>query len=67
MSRERDTAHRVMKQVGGLTIIRSEARNYDKWSQEFSGKTKVYYDVCDEDGDLLESFKTMREAERFCR
>ena len=66
MTKERDTNHKVMAELNGYTIVRSEARSFDKWTQEYSGQTKVYYDVCDEDGDLLESFKTLREAKRFC-
>lgn len=66
MTKERDTAHKVVSEINGYTIIRSEARNFDKLEQSFSGHTKVYYDVCDEDGDLLESFKTLKEAKSFC-
>ena len=66
MTKERDTNHKVVAEINGYTIIRSEARNFDKWEETYSGQTKVYYDVCDEDGDLLESFKTLREAKRFC-
>lgn len=65
--KERDFAHEVVAEMNGYTIIRSEAKNFDKWEQKFSGQTKVYYDVCDEDGDLLESFKTLREAKNFCK
>jgi len=65
MTRERDTNHKVVAEINGYTIVRSEARNFDKWEQSFSGQTKVYYDVCDEDW-LLESFKTLREAKKFC-
>ena len=64
--KERDTNHKIVAEINGYTIIRSEAKKFDKWTQEYSGQTKVYYDVCDEDGDLLESFKTLREAKRFC-
>ena len=66
MTKERDVNHKVVAEINGYTIIRSEERNFAKWEQTYSGKTKVYYDVCDEDGDLLESFKTLREAKRFC-
>ena len=66
MTKERDMNHTVVAEINGYTIVRSEARDFDKWEQKFSGKTKVYYDVCDADGDLLESFKTLRDAKRFC-
>ncbi len=67
MTRERDTNHKVVAEINGYTIVRSEARNFDKWGQTFSGQAKVYYDVCDEDLDLLESFKTLREAKKFAQ
>lgn len=66
MTKERDSNHRVVAEINGYTIVRSEARDFDKWEQKFTGRTKVYYDVCDADGDLLESFKTLKEAKRFC-
>lgn len=66
MAKERDIAHEVMAKINGYTIIRSEAKKFDKWTQEYIGQTKVYYDVCDEDEDLIESFKTLKEAKRFC-
>lgn len=66
MTKERDTNHTVVAEINGYTIVRSEARDFDKWEQKFTGRTKVYYDVCDADGDLLESFKTLKEAKRFC-
>lgn len=66
MTKERDTKHKVIAEINGYTIIRSEARKFDKLEESFSGQTKVYYDVCDKDMDLLESFKTLREAKKFC-
>ena len=66
MTKERDTNHRVVAEINGYTIVRSEARDFDRWEQKFTGRTRVYYDVCDADGDLLESFKTLKEAKRFC-
>ena len=65
MKKERDISHRVVAEINGYTIVRSEARDFDRWEQKFTGRTKVYYDVCDAD-DLLKSFKTLREAKRFC-
>jgi hypothetical protein len=62
---EVDTKHEVIAKINGYTIVRSEARKYDRWERKFTGRTKVYYDVCDEDEDLLKSFKTLREAKRF--
>lgn len=65
MAREKDINHSVVAEINGYTIIRSEAKDFDKWTQEYKGRTKVYYDVCDGE-DLLESFKTLREAKQFC-
>ena len=62
----KDVGHKVVAEINGYTIIRSEARKFDKFERVFTGQTKVYYDVCDEDENLLESFKTLREAKRFC-
>lgn len=67
MSKEKDTSHRIVAEINGYTIVRSESRDFDKWTQTFAGQTKVYYDVCDGGMDLLESFKTLREAKRFCQ
>lgn len=66
MTKEKDISHKVVAEINGYTIIRSEVRDFDKWDQKFTGKTKVYYDVCDGDMDLLESFKTIKEAKKFC-
>lgn len=65
MKTNKDVRHEVIVEMNGYTIVRSESRKFDTWEQKFEGQTKVYYDVCDEDGDLLESFKTLREAKRF--
>ena len=64
MTKERDTSHKVVAEINGYTIIRSEARSFDQWGQKFKGQTKVYYDVCD-DTDLLKSFKALKEAKDF--
>lgn len=67
MTKERDITNKVVGEINGYIIIRSEARNYDEWSGTYSGRTKVYYDVCDDDDNLLDSFKTLREAKSFCK
>ena len=66
MTKEKDITNKVVAEINGYQIVRSEARKYDKWTGSFSGQTKVYYDVCD-GIDLLESFKTLKEAKRFCK
>ena len=63
--KERDIKNEIIAEVNGYKIIRSEAKKYDSFNGEYSGSTKVYYDVCD-DEDLLESFKTLAEAKRWC-
>lgn len=64
---ERDIDNNVVAEVNGFQIIRSVTRDYDKWTGEIRGRKKVYYDVCDDDGDLLDSFKTLQQAKAFCR
>lgn len=66
MNKERDINNKVVAEVNGYKIIRSESKKFDKFSGEYSGRTKVYYDVCDNE-DLLESFKTLAEAKRWCK
>ena len=65
MKREQDIKNEIVAEINGYTIVRSEAKKFDTWEQKYEGKAKVYYDVCD-GIDLLESFKTLREAKRFC-
>ena len=65
MKHEIDTAHNIIAEINGYTIVRSETREQDKITGEISGHKKVYYDVCD-GCDLLESFKTLKEAKHFC-
>jgi hypothetical protein len=50
--------------VNGLEIIRCEEKRMN-YMEETSGQTHVWYDVCDCDEDILESFKTLREAKKF--
>lgn len=66
MRKEIDTNNQIVAEINECIIVRSEAKAFDKWEQKFSGHTKVYYDVCDREGNLLESFKTLREAKSFC-
>lgn len=65
MTKERDVRNSVVTCDGDYTIVRSEAREYDEWNQRYKGRTKVYYDVCDGDDNLLNSFKTLREAKKW--
>jgi len=63
--KERDIKNEIIAEVNGYKIVRSETKKYDSFNGEYSGRTKIYYDVCD-DEDLLESFKTLAEAKRWC-
>ncbi len=63
MTREKDIEHCVVFEQNGYQIIRSVARDYDSFTEEYSGHKKVWYDVCDEE-DILGSFKTLREAKK---
>ena len=65
MKKTKDIGHKVAAEINGLQIIRSEVKTFDTWTGEAEGQTKVFYDVC-EGVELLESFKTLREAKRFC-
>ena len=48
----------------GYIINREEDRKMDDFTGEFSGRVKVFYTVNDEE-IILESFKTLREAQRY--
>ena len=41
---------------------------YDEYKDKLVGRKKVYYDVCQPDGgDIIESYKTLREAKEFAK
>lgn len=63
MKKQRDIENKTVYEENGLTIIRSVTRDYDSFTEEYSGHQKVWYDVCD-DEDFLGSFKTLREAKK---
>ena len=67
MKHEVDINHKVVAEINGYTIVRSEAKRFSTYEGKLTGHTKVYYDVCDSDMDLLESFKTLKEAKSFCK
>ena len=48
----------------GYVICREEDRKFDDFTGEPKGKVKVFYTVND-DELILESFKTLREAQRY--
>ena len=67
MTREKDIEHSVVFEQNGYQIIRSVSADYDSFSGEFTGgHKKVYYDVCD-GIDILDTFKTLREAKSFLK
>lgn len=66
MKKQRDIENKSVYEENGLTIIRSVARDYDSFTEEYSGHKKVWYDVCD-DEDILGSFKTLREAKKYLK
>lgn len=54
----------VIEQRNGYIINREEDRKYNEFTGEYSGRIKVFYTVNTEE-DMLESFKTLREARRY--
>ncbi len=66
MTNEKNLTTKVVDEINGYQIVRCEARKHDDFTGEFSGRIKVYYDVCDEEM-ILESFKTLAEAKRYCK
>lgn len=66
MTNMRDTKHEIVAEINGYQIVRSESRKHNDFTGEYSGQTKVFYDVCTEE-DLIESFKTLREAKKYCK
>lgn len=66
MKNTKDIKNEIVAEINGYQIVRSECRNYNDFTGEYSGQTKVFYDVCTEE-DLIESFKTLREAKKYCK
>lgn len=64
MKRMRCIKCEVIEERYGFTINREEDRQYDDFTGEYSGRTKVFYTVNDEDW-MLESFKTLKEAQKY--
>ncbi len=63
MTKEQDIEHSVVFEQNGYQIIRSVTRDFNDFTMEYYGRKKVWYDVCDEE-DILDSFKTLREAKK---
>lgn len=54
----------IIETRNGYTINREEDRKIDELTYEPKGRAKVFYTVNDEEL-ILESFKTLREAQRY--
>ena len=63
MTKEQDIEHSVVFEQNGYQIIRSVTRDFNDFTMEYYGRKKVWYDVCNEE-DILNSFKTLREAKK---
>lgn len=59
---------KVVELINGLGILKTIERAVDHTGKAYGQKT-VWYDVCMDkgDGDMLESFKTLREAKSFAK
>lgn len=53
-----------IEERNGYQINREEDRKYNAFTDEYSGRVRVFYTVND-DEDMLESFKTLREAQKY--
>lgn len=49
----------------GFTIYREEDRVFDDFTGEYSGIVYVFYNVFNPQDFLLESFRTLEEAQRY--
>ena len=49
----------------GFTINREEDRAFDDFTGEYSGRVYVFYTVNDPEDGMLESFKTIKEAQKY--
>ena len=50
----------------GFLIYKEWDKDYDPFTEKFSGHAKVFYTVIDPSTDeMLDSFKTLREAKKF--
>lgn len=54
----------VLEKRNGYFIHREVDRNYDEFTDEFYGRTTVFYTVNTEEW-LIDSFKTLREARKY--
>lgn len=57
----------IVETYYGFTITREEDKKVDIFTNETYGRTTVFYTVYEdvENGDMLESFKTLKEAKKW--
>ena len=65
MKYEKTIKATVLEEINGYKIVRTESRKYDDFTGEYSGRTKVYYEI-ETENDWIDVFKTLAEARRFC-
>ena len=65
MKYEKTIKATVLEEINDYKRVRTEARKYDDFTGEYSGRTKVYYEI-EKDDDWIDVFKTLAEARRFC-
>lgn len=65
MKRMRCIKAEQIEERHGFTINREEDRQYNDFTGEYHGRTYVFYTVNDPDDGMLESFKTLREAQKY--
>ena len=63
---ERDVRCETLGELNGCEIMRCVSRSYNFETDKLFGPQKVYYDVCI-DGDCVETFKTKKQAEKYCK
>lgn len=65
MKRTRCIKAEQIEERHGFTINREEDKQYNDFTGEYYGRTYVFYTVNDPNDGMLESFKTLREAQKY--
>lgn len=65
MKRTRCIKAEQIEERHGFTINREEDKQYNDFTGEYYGRTYVFYTVNDPEDGMLESFKTLREAQKY--
>lgn len=68
MKKFKTIKHDVVYEEEDLAVVRCEEREED-YDGNLVGRVHVWYDVCQDygDGDIIESFKTLRESKNFIK